>query len=134
MSSSTGGFAKFHLIQYNTVYFPFPSSLSTSIPISHFVLHHSHCIHWILMTAPGRNNSSQSCHCSPFCLLQEPCRILKLHCTLFCSSPEPRWYLSATICCTQHAGCGFSFHSKHPEQVNAVSEPTRLLLLTVSIP
>lgn len=54
---TTGEFARIHLtIQHNTAYFPCPSSLSASTPISGFLLHHSNCIHWLLLTAPGRNN------------------------------------------------------------------------------
>lgn len=104
-----------------------PSSLNTTTPISYFALHHSHCIYWILLTAPGRNN----CLPSPFIA------------ALFVSSRHLQEYsigsaLLQTLCgtsvaCTQHTGCGSFCHSKHPEYTNAVSEPARLLLLTVSV-
>lgn len=79
---TTGRFARIYLtIQHNTTYFPCPSFLSTTARISHFLLHHSNCIHWILSIAPGRSNSVPSLFTVAFfCLLQASSRVPKLHC------------------------------------------------------
>lgn len=111
---TTGGFARIHLtIQHNTAYFPCPSSLSTSTPISCFLLHHSNCIHCILWTAPGRNNSLPS----PFTVaLFVSSRHLPVHsnCTVL-SSALLQTLCGTSVALTQHTGWGFFFHSKHPE-------------------
>lgn len=110
---TTGRFARIHLIiQRNTTYFPCLSSLSTTTPISHFLLHHSNCIHWILLTAPGRNNSVPSPFTAAFFhLLQAPSRVPKLHCIWLSSSLGPMWYLNGPY--TAY-GLWF-FHSKYPK-------------------
>lgn len=51
--------------------------------------------------------SSQSIHCSPFCLLQVPSRVLKLHCTQFSFSPDPTWPVHSIV-------WGSFCHSKCP--------------------
>lgn len=98
---------------HNTAYFPCPSSLSTSTPISFFLLHHSTCIHWILWTAPGRNNSLPS----PFIVaLFVSSRHLPVHsnCTVL-GSALLQTLGGTSVALTQHTGWGFFFHSKHPE-------------------
>lgn len=98
---------------HNTAYFPCPSSLSTSTPISCFLLHHSTCIHWILWTAPGRNNSLPS----PFIVaLFVSSRHLPVHsnCTVL-GSALLQTLGGTSVALTQHTGWGFFFHSKHPE-------------------
>lgn len=107
LPSTRGEFARIYLIvQHDTAYFPSLSPLSTTTCISHFFLHHSHCIHWILLTAPGRNNSFPRSF--PVALF-----VSSWHLPEYSDCTVLRSALLQTLCGTsvaptQHTGCGFS--------------------------